>query len=209
MGNILPLTVRKPSKLGFKRVQKRKKSDPEGHGQMNLFKPTSDGAARILSLPSKVTPFEAALGLDERGDHEAAAAYKKAISIGDCVADAYCNLGIIESRAGKPEKAFDCFTKSLQEDSRHLESHYNLGNLYFDMENFRLARQHYEIAAEIEPDFPNIYFNLGLVLAVSEDLAPAIEVLDKYKNLVADEEGRLADELLDSLHRSLSTRSHD
>ena len=101
MGNILPLTVHKPSKLGFKRAQKRSKRDPEGHGQMNLFQPRSAGAARILSLPSNATPFEAALGLDERGDLEAAAAYKKAISIGDCVADAYCNLGALKAKTEK------------------------------------------------------------------------------------------------------------
>jgi tetratricopeptide (TPR) repeat protein len=204
MANILPLTIKKPSKLGFKRAKRRRKRDAEGRGQLNLFTPSADSPARILSLPSRLTPFEEALWLDERGDKEAAKAYLTAISAGDCIGDAYCNLGILESRSGRSDKAFDCFTKALKEDPRHLESHYNLGNLYFEMDSLRLARQHYEMAVEIESDFPNIYFNLGLVLAVVENLERAVEALCRYQDLASPEEGALADELLGSLKQSLA-----
>ncbi len=37
-------------------------------------------------------------------------------------------------------KAFDCFTVSLAKDPWHFESHYNLGNLYLDKEDFHLAK---------------------------------------------------------------------
>ncbi|MCG8603790.1 tetratricopeptide repeat protein [bacterium] len=206
MANILPLTIEKPAKLGFRRAQKRRRRDSEGRGQLNLFTPSSNSSARILSLPSKFTLFEEALWLDERGEKQADKAYLAAISAGDCVADAYCNLGILESKAGRSEKAFDCFTRSLKEDPRHLESHYNLGNLYFEMDNLPLARQHYEIAAEIEPNFRNIYFNLGLVLAMSENLERAIDILFRYQDLASTEEGALADELLRSLKQSLALK---
>jgi len=209
MGKILHLAATPPAKLGFERVKVKKgrKKDPEKHGQMNLFSPASDQhPARIVSLPSRFSPFEAALLLDERGDKNAAESYGKAISKGDSVADAYCNLGILESKAGKSEKAFDCFTQSLKEDPRHLEAHYNLANLYFDMDNLRLAQQHYEIATQIEPKFPNIYFNLGLVLAINEDLQEAVDVLGKYQELVPEEESCKADELLASLKSSLAVQ---
>ena len=168
---------------------------------MNLFSAPSGSSARIVSLPSKLSPFEEALLLDERGDDKTSEFYRTAISESDCVADAYCNLGILEFKAGKTDKAFDCFTKALKQDPRHFESHYNLANLYSDIENFRLARQHYEIAAEIEPDFPNIYFNLGVVLALNEDWKAAVKALDKYKQLVPENAGSKADELLTSLRR--------
>ena len=209
MGKILHLAATPPAKLGFERVKVKKgrKKDPEMHGQMNLFSPASDQhPARIVSLPSRFSPFEAALLLDERGDKNAAESYGKAISKGDSVADAYCNLGILESKAGKSEKAFDCFTQSLKEDPRHLEAHYNLANLYFDMDNLRLAQQHYEIATQIEPKFPNIYYNLGLVLAINEDLQEAVDVLGKYQELVPEEESCKADELLASLKSSLAVQ---
>lgn len=207
MAKILPLPAKHPAKLGFKRVRvtKRKKKDLEEHGQMNLFftKPEKH-PARIVSLPTGLGPFEEALLWDERGEDKAADLYLKAIDHGDCIADAYCNLGILESKAGKSDRAFNCFTKSLKEDPRHLESHYNLANLYFDMENLRLAQQHYEIAAQIDPKFPNIYFNLALVLAMNEDLQAAVDALAKYQDLVPEEEGCKADELLTSLKRSLA-----
>ncbi len=209
MGKILHLAATPPAKLGFERVKVKKgrKKDPEKHGQMNLFSPASDQhPARIVSLPSRFSPFEAALLLDERGDKNAAESYGKAISKGDSVADAYCNLGILESKAGKSEKAFDCFTQSLKEDPRHLEAHYNLANLYFDMDNLRLAQQHYEIATQIEPKFPNIYFNLGLVLAINEDLQEAVDILGKYQELVPEEDSCKADELLVSLKSSLAVQ---
>jgi len=209
MGKILHLSATPPAKLGFERVKVKKgrKKDPERHGQMNMFSPALEQhPARIVSLPSRFSPFEEALLLDERGDKNAAESYGKAISNGDSVADAYCNLGILESKAGKTEKAFDCFTKSLKEDARHLESHYNLANLYFDMDNLRLAQQHYEIATQIDPMFPNIYFNLGLVLAINENLQEAVDILGKYQELVPEEEGCKADELLASLKSSLAVQ---
>src|SRR3990172_2579775 len=106
MGKILPFPQKQPSRFGFERVRKRRKENPD---QLNLF---SSSPARILRLPTNLSPFEEALLLDERNDSRAGEAYLRAISEGDLVADAYCNLGILESRAGRITKAFDCFTKS-------------------------------------------------------------------------------------------------
>ena len=70
----------------------------------------------------------------------------------------------------------------------------------------RQARLHYELAAEIEPDFPNIYFNLGLVHAMNEDFKNALRTLRKYKKLAPPQEGHKADQLLASLEGSMATR---
>lgn len=199
MAKILEFTSKPPTKLGFERVKKRKKVDLEKHGQLNLFL----AVGRILHLPRNVSPFEEALMLDERGDRRAADLYWQAISQDDSIADAYCNLGILEFHAGRTTKAFDCFAQSLKHDPRHAESHYNLGNLYFEVGDLRLAQVHYEVAAELAPNFPNIYFNLGLVHAMNEDYNAAMEALNKYKELTPVEEGSKADELLTSLRRSV------
>jgi tetratricopeptide (TPR) repeat protein len=198
MGKILPFPPKQPSKFGFVRVKNRKKEIPD---QLNLFVPM---VGQVLHLPTYTSPFEEALLLDEHNDSRAEEAYWRAISEGDHVADAYCNLGIIESKAGKTVKAFDCLTKSLECDSRHLEAHYNLGNLYFDAENLRLARMHYELIAEIDPTFPNVYFNLGLVLVLLEQQNAAIDAFVKYRLLAPQEECSKADNLISELKRSLS-----
>jgi len=196
MAKILQFNQSVSSKLGFERVKERKKSRTN---QLNLFTP-----ARVLNLPSNLSPFEEALLLDERGDTKAAEAYWKSISEGDSVADSFCNLGILESKAGRTTKAFDCFTQALKHDPRHFESHYNLGNLYLEVGDFRLARTHYLIAAEIEPNFPNVYFNLGLAHAINEDFGAAIEALDTFKELVPKEEGEKANALLLTLKQSMA-----
>src|SRR5688500_2843874 len=169
MGEILKFPVQ-ASKFGYKRVSKRARAaeDPK---QLHLF---SAPTARILQFTPDLGRFEQALLFDDRGDLRAAELYRKAIEEQDCVADAYCNLGIIESQKGNTTKAFDCFTTSLKHNPRHSEAHYNLGNLYFDINDFRLAQVHYEMAAEVDPAFPNVYFNLALVRAIGNDLAGAV-----------------------------------
>src|SRR5436309_1882848 len=181
MAQILKFPVQ-ASKLGYKRVRKRGQI-AESQNQLHLFSPLT---AQILDFAPDLSRFEQALLFDERGDAKAAELYSKAIAENDCVADAYCNLGIIESQKGNTAKAFDCFTTSLKHDPRHSESHYNLGNLYFDGNDLRLAQVHYEMAAEIQPSFPNVYFNLALVQALNNELAAAISALGRYQERVPE-----------------------
>jgi tetratricopeptide (TPR) repeat protein len=199
MGQILKFPVQE-SKFGYKRVRQRVRAS-ENPDQLQLFpQPT----AQILSFAPQRSPFEHALLLDERGDLKAAELYLRAIAEQDCIADSYCNLGIIHSRKGNITEAFDCFTTSLKHDPRHFESHFNLGNTYFDLNDFRLAQIHYEMAAVIDPTFANVYFNLALVQVINNDQSAASISLAKYQALVPEEEGRHACELLQNLKKALA-----
>jgi tetratricopeptide (TPR) repeat protein len=200
MGQILKFPAQ-ASKFGYTRV-KRRVPAAENPDQLHLFaRPT----AQILNFASALSPFEQALMLDERGDQKAADFYARAIEDQDCVADAYCNLGIIESQKGNTAKAFDCFTTSLKHNPRHSEAHYNLGNLYFEVNDFRLAQIHYEMAREVDPSFANVHFNLALVQSINNDLSAAIVTLTRYQQLVSAEEARHAEDLLHNLKKSLAT----
>ena len=202
VANLIPFPGKPPAKFGFKRVQKhkRKRFDPN---QLDLF---STPSGKILHLPRTIGRFEEALLLDERDDPKAADAYWTAISEGDGVADAYCNLGILESQQGRTAKAFDCFTKSLKTDPRHFETHYNLANQYFETADLGLARVHYEIAVEIHPGFPNTHFNVGLVYALNEEFGRAIEAFTKYRDLAPREEIDRVVALLSGLKQTLATQ---
>jgi len=204
--NVIRFPVEGVRKFGFKRAKRApRESAMERKGQLNLFagdRPTGE----VMPLPTGIRPFEEALLLDERGDAGAADAYKKAIDEDDYIADAHCNLGIMQSREGKTIEAFDSFTNSLAIEPRHFESRYNIANLYFDEGELRLARTHYEIAASIDPEFPNVYFNLGLVYAMSDDLESAIEALSTYIDLAARDDVPLAEELLATLRRSIAQK---
>lgn len=202
MGEILKFPG-EPTRMGYRRVRKqagRRAGDPN---QLDLFLPPP---ARIESFASGLSTFEQALLCDEHGDERAAELYAQAIESQDCVADALCNLGIIESKKGNTAKAFDCFTTSLKQDPRHLEAHYNLANLYFEVNDFRLAQVHYEMAAEVDPKFANVHFNLALVQAVNEEFAAAIASLTKYQQIAAPADARQADELLGALRQSLARK---
>jgi tetratricopeptide (TPR) repeat protein len=177
--------------------------DSELRGQLNLFPPP---AGQLIQIPVKLSPFSEALLLHERGDPRARELYKRAITEGESVADAFCNLGILEFEEGNVSRAFDCFTRALRQDARHFESHFNLGNLYFESRDLRLARLHYEIAARIEPGCSHLFFNLGLVYAIDGDLSSAVEALTKSKEQAGEEDRRRADELLASLESILASR---
>jgi tetratricopeptide (TPR) repeat protein len=126
--------------------------------------------------------------LHEQGDPNAAAHYAEAINEGDNVAEAYCNLGIINLERGELSKALDNFTLSLKNDPRHVEAHYNLANLYYDAGDLQLAKLHYEAAAQVEPGFSLVYFNLSLVYHKLGDLAAASATLEKYQQLEPEDE---------------------
>ncbi len=196
MGKVIQFPTPNPEKFGFKPVRKKKGEQPK-HGQLNLF-----AGGKVVNL-NRLSVFEEALLLDEHGDSRAADQYLKAIKEGDAVADAYCNLGILESERKNHSKAIDCFTKSLKEDPRHFESHYNLANVYAEIGNLPLAKVHYQISIEIEPSFPNGYFNLGLTLAMNKELEAAIQTLASYRGLVPVEEHNQVNDLIESLSRSL------
>ena len=169
--------------------------EAELQGQLHLFRgEVSNKLSRLL------TPFEQALLLHEQGDPRAAESYLEAISDGEYIAEAYCNLGIINKDLGKLGKALDNFTLSLKHEPRHVEAHYNLGNLYYDAGELPLARLHYEAAANIESGFSLVYFNLALVYHKLNDLQGAIAALDKYKQLAPDdEEIEAVDQLLKAM----------
>jgi len=118
--------------------------------------------------------------------------YLRAIEEQDCVADAYCNLGILESKKENTNRAFDCFTTSLKHNPRHSEAHYNLGNLYFEVNDFRLAQTHYGNGApRWTLRLPMFISNLGLVQAINNDFHAAVSALSKYRELVRNLRGEL------------------
>ena len=196
MAKVVKFPVQPPEKFGFRPVRKKREAPAPRSGQLNLFT-----GAKVVKL-NQLSPFEEALMLDEHNDKAAKEHYLKAIKEGDSVADAYCNLGIIESRLKNFPKAIDCFTLSLKEDPRHFESHYNLANLYAEIGNLPLAKVHYQMSISIEPEFPNSYFNLGLTLAMNHEIDEAVKTLLEYRRLTTADDHSQVDELIEYMIRS-------
>ena len=172
--------------------------EAELQGQLNLFRVETSRLARLL------TPFEEALLLHEQGDPKAAEHYVEAINEGDNVAEAYCNLGILNLERGQLAAALDNFTLSLKNDPRHVEAHYNLANLYYDAGDLQLAKLHYEAAAQIESGFSLVYFNLSLVYHKLGELEAASATLEKYRQLEPEDEDL---EVLNQLLKAMKSPS--
>jgi tetratricopeptide (TPR) repeat protein len=190
MAKVVKFPQPTPEKFGFKPVRKKKTETGEKTKQLNLFQ-----GGRVVKL-GNLSAFEEALILDERNEPLAKDLYLKAIAENDCVADAYCNLGILESQVHNYSKAIDCFTLSLKNDPRHFEAHYNLANLYAEVGNLPLAKVHYQMSIQLEPDFSNSHFNLGLTLAMIGEGNAAIDELYHYKRLSDKDDLRQVDELI-------------
>jgi tetratricopeptide (TPR) repeat protein len=184
-----------PEKFGLQRVVKKEKpKSTEKQAQLPLFT-----GARVVKM-NHLSSFEEAILQDENNNLKSAKAlYLKAIEEGDSVADAWCNLGILESEEGNNAKAIDCFTQCLKADPRHFEAHYNLANLYAEVGTYNLAKFHYTVSIEIEPLFPNSYFNLGLALALNKEFDEAVKLLYKYRELSSGEDLSYTDELIRTL----------
>ncbi|HKZ38834.1 MAG TPA: tetratricopeptide repeat protein [Chryseolinea sp.] len=198
MGKIIKFPIPTPEKFGPQRVRKRKESRRNQNGQLNLF-----SGGKVIKL-NQLTSFEEALLLDEQGNKQRAkVGYLQAIDQEDSIADAYCNLGIIESLEGTHPKAIDYFTRCLKAEPRHFEAHYNLANLYAEIGNFSLAKAHYEIAIQLESSFPNSYFNLGLTLAMNKEFEKAVKVLNQFRKIAPIEDQKLADDMIEKLRSAL------
>jgi len=174
--------------------------ESELHGQLNLF-PERGGL--LIPLPVRRTTFEEALLLHEKGDNKRAIEmYRLAVLQGESVADAYCNLGILEFENNQTAKAFDHFTNALKFDPRHFESHFNLAHLYFEAGDYRLARLHYEISAVLEPNSAGAHYNLGLLCAINGEIDSAITELSNAMENSTDEERTQVEELLANLMKA-------
>ena len=213
-GNVIRFPVEAVSRFGFERshVSNEEKSGRmEAEGQMNLFQPGDEGDAApltrmgaVVPIPLRIGAFESAVLLDDNQDPRAEDAYRRAITEGDFIPDAWCNLGVLKSIKRDLNAAFDCFAQSLASDPRHAESHYNIGNLYFEFGDLKLARMHYERAIECDAELASAYFNLGLVTALAEDYRTAYDSLAHYKSIAPPEEIGVAEDLMRYLRSAIN-----
>lgn len=183
---------------------RRIEADLRDHGGLLDVSRTPTAAAPTAG------PFEQGLTHLERGDEaEAEASFRMATESGDFAADAWTNLGVISACRGDVGESFDRITRALMLDPRHLEAQFNLACLYFDVEDLRLARLHFELCLVIEPEFADAHFNLGLVCTILGDLRAGLVALERFRELDPDprpdQDPATVERLIESVTRALST----
>lgn len=198
MTRVVKFPIAPPQKLGPKRARRRRKPNLEDFGQLNLFAGLEE-SVRVISMPKERSFFQQAVSLDEAGDVDAERFYLLAITHDDSTADAYCNLGILKYQEEDFGQSINYLTKCLELEPRHFEAHYNLANVYADMSNLTLAKTHYEVSIQIDPEFPDSYYNLSLVLVSMKSYEEAIGLLYQYINIADVEERKMAMDLIKTL----------
>ncbi len=134
---------------------------------------------------------------------QALRAYQKAVELDPQFASAFNNLGALYLRQFLDQKnpslmaqAIDAFNRALENDPK-LASAYNGRASAFKFSNrVNEAIRDWERALEIQPDFIDVYFNLGITYLQAGNKSEALRLLNRckekfYDRLPPSEKGRL------------------
>jgi len=107
--------------------------------------------------------------------------FKKAIHLKPDFAAAKNNLGIAYFRQNKLDKAIETF-KELGGDLLYATPYYplsNLGEVYYEKKEYRLAEKSFKAALEIEPRFARALRGLGKTYMAAGRITEAVQILEK------------------------------
>jgi tetratricopeptide (TPR) repeat protein len=110
-------------------------------------------------------------------------AYERVVAIDPAYAAAWNNLGLLEHRMGRYERAQACYRAALDADDSCCQAAFNLGSLHEDLSDLGSAIGWYRRALEMEPDYADAHFNLAGVLGKAGDGAAAALHWRRYLEL--------------------------
>jgi len=93
------------------------------------------------------------------GEQDAAEAFwRRAIALGQALAETYFNLGLLLAQRRHKEEAELCYRRALAINPRHAEAYCNLGNL---LDDSSAAAACYRAALALDPGFEAAHYNLA------------------------------------------------
>jgi len=81
----------------------------------------------------------------------------------------------MEQTGAPPEQVIAAYEKAIERDPDAPAPHVNLGTVYFHMQRWKEAEQHYRAAIAARPDYPLAWFNLGNLYDELRDSGRALE----------------------------------
>ncbi|MGH9643527.1 MAG: tetratricopeptide repeat protein [Terriglobales bacterium] len=88
----------------------------------------------------------------------------------------------LEDDPSSQDDAISSYAKVLELEPEHAAAHINLGTLYYNRQDYRMAEHHYRKAVEADPRYALAYFDLGNVL---DETGRAPEAIRAYANAIA------------------------
>lgn len=104
---------------------------------------------------------------------DAERAYQDAIRIDPSLTNALTNLGNLQYRQGREERALQLYRRALALDPEQPEALYNLGFIALDHGDAAGSVRYFERALDVDPAFADAHFNLALALETLDKAARA------------------------------------
>ncbi len=149
------------------------------------------------------------VALDKGDTTSALASLQKSVKIDSDNGDAWMFLGRIYSNRNNPT-AIQCFDNALRLDSTDLEAREFKGAFYKRRGEFETAFKIYRDIIVRNPDYPNAYFDMGMMYLEMDSLSKAYASFDiatktdplfvmayYWRGVVAEQQGNLAAALAD------------
>jgi tetratricopeptide (TPR) repeat protein len=93
------------------------------------------------------------------------------------IAQVYNQKGVKNSQQGQLKTAEENYLRAIALNSNHMDAHYNLGNLYEDLQEFDKARTEYLIA--VKGNVPEAYNNLARLFIEKKKYPQAVALLNQ------------------------------
>lgn len=88
----------------------------------------------------------------------------------------------LEEDPNSYQEAISAYTQVIELEPGHAAAHINLGTLYYNRQDYRMAEHHYRKAVEADPRYALAYFDLGNVL---DETGRAPEAIRAYASAIA------------------------
>jgi len=106
-------------------------------------------------------------------------AVKLHASYPDTLANAWNNLGLLNTREGRTDDAIQCFQEALSSSPDHLIALNNLGNAYRLQRQWEKARETFQRSLVVSSDDPDANYGLGMIFAQADDPSRAYDYLQR------------------------------
>ncbi len=113
--------------------------------------------------------------------------YRKALATDPAVPDGSNGIARALMASGRQDEAVAELEKDVTAYPKHIFSHFLLGQLYLQKEDYHKAKEHYEAVTELKPDYTNAYYGLFSVYSRLKQSEKARENMIVFKRLKTEE----------------------
>jgi tetratricopeptide (TPR) repeat protein len=139
-----------------------------------------------VNIEQRSPLFVAALDLAERReDASAEDGLRQASAVFPEDSDVWFLLGVYAERSGDYERAQDAYTRAMRADPTDYRPVLNRGNVRFTEGDFNEAIRDYIEAAKLDPDAPEVFYNLALARGEAYDFDGQSQAITRARAISA------------------------